>query len=503
MVKLSDGHGHIECYEFESIYDLLKEAIVGGKVFRSPLTRQPYTTADRLEIERIRIIYVAADPTRAAKFPSLENLPPGVSSVNDAHEAIRQIAENVPGGEARLERILASGLIDNTSTNEERENLLFAAINYKLPALIERFKPGGDFITKTRHYTPFLLACEMGEFSIIKMVAPDPKDREAVNALLGQEEAPAPIVVAGVQRNHEKTPEILAWLFETYKYDIECTNSAGATPLIVAVDNGNIPAARYLLEKGANVNALAKTNESALKLAAYNGQIEMIDILLAHGAKMYYSDKNQTSAVSNAERRMASTKNNNIKRRYATIIERLRPIPVVHITGEDRPAEFIQRAPGAIAAQQAAIAAGRQRAIAAILAAERAEQEAAKTVAAKTVAAVAVPKQPAKAVAAAAPRQPAGTVAKTVAAARVPVSRAVAAPVISMRERQRQQEEQAAARRAAAAARSGQTVAVKTVQVGLARTRRGSRRRHTRRGSRRSHTRRGSRGSRRSIRHRR
>ena len=86
-----------------------------------------------------------------------------------------------------------------------------------------------------------------------------------------------------------------------------------------------------------------------------------------------------------------------------------------------------------------------------------------------------------------------------------PVASRAAAPVMSIRERQRQQEEQAAARRAAAAARSGQTVPLKTAQVGFGSTRKVRHRRKTH-GTRRSRgrgTRRGTRRSTRSTRRRR
>lgn len=578
VVKLSVGHGHIECYEFESIYGMLKRAIISfdphnghaNIVFRSPLTRNPYTAADRAEIERIRSIYVAANPREAAKFPSLENLPPGETTIKDAQDAIRGIAENVPGSEERLERILARGIIDNSSTNNERETLLFTAIVYKLPALIKRFKPNGDFVTKGRNYTPFLLACEQRDFSIIKMVAPDPEDKEAVNALLGSEAAPAPVVVAAeYKKTNESIPEILEWLFDTYKYDVDCTDAHGNTPLTIAVSNENIPVVLYLLDKkGANINVLTKVYESALKIAADNGDVEMVKILLAHGAKMFINDKDGSSAVSVAQTKKASSRYNGQRASFNAILRLLEPVPAEHIEGVDKPNNFVQR-PGDIAARAAAIAAAQRRGAAAVeaaAAAEQAEAAAAAAVAeakaaklakaaassaaavkasaaaaaasaavaaakaAKTasgaVAAAAGPRQSVAAssrlpaAAAAAPRQSVAAAAASRQAAPGPGTRfaagpaaaprqqaaAAAAPVISIRERQRQQEEQAAARRAAAAARSGQTVAVKTVQVGFGSTRRRSRRntrrpsRHPSRRNTRRHSRRPSRRSRRNSR---
>jgi len=43
--------------------------------------------------------------------------------------------------------------------------------------------------------------------------------------------------------------------------------------------------ARLLITRGANVNATARNGESALRLAKQQGSRELVELLIAHGAK--------------------------------------------------------------------------------------------------------------------------------------------------------------------------------------------------------------------------
>jgi uncharacterized protein len=57
-------------------------------------------------------------------------------------------------------------------------------------------------------------------------------------------------------------------------------------PLVAAVDKGHIEAVRLLLAHGADPNTFPNANESALTSAALAGNLDMVTLLLAHGAKI-------------------------------------------------------------------------------------------------------------------------------------------------------------------------------------------------------------------------
>lgn len=67
--------------------------------------------------------------------------------------------------------------------------------------------------------------------------------------------------------------------------EIEQADVNGSTPLLVASLANHTPAARRLIEAGANVNAVNTQGETALIGAAYTRNAELADSLLARGAK--------------------------------------------------------------------------------------------------------------------------------------------------------------------------------------------------------------------------
>lgn len=75
--------------------------------------------------------------------------------------------------------------------------------------------------------------------------------------------------------------------FEIVKYLIEKggvnLNDSSDPAIIIAAGRGKLDELQYILDRGADINALSRVNTSALWKAAYRNQIEEINYLLEHG----------------------------------------------------------------------------------------------------------------------------------------------------------------------------------------------------------------------------
>lgn len=61
-------------------------------------------------------------------------------------------------------------------------------------------------------------------------------------------------------------------------------NRFGWTLLMLAAMEGNTKIGKYLIDSGAEVNALNDFQETALSLAAHKGHIPFMELLVEHGA---------------------------------------------------------------------------------------------------------------------------------------------------------------------------------------------------------------------------
>jgi ankyrin repeat protein len=83
-------------------------------------------------------------------------------------------------------------------------------------------------------------------------------------------------------------------LLEAPDTDVECRNTADESPLMLAALRGDLPLARALIARDADVN---KTGWTPLHYAASRGQIPMIDLLLEHHAYIDAESPNRTTPL--------------------------------------------------------------------------------------------------------------------------------------------------------------------------------------------------------------
>ena len=79
-------------------------------------------------------------------------------------------------------------------------------------------------------------------------------------------------------------------------------DAPGWTPLTYAATTGQTEVARYLLDQGANVNALSPNGTTALMMAVRGGYDPTVELLLARGADVNQHNENGATALSWAVR---------------------------------------------------------------------------------------------------------------------------------------------------------------------------------------------------------
>lgn len=80
-------------------------------------------------------------------------------------------------------------------------------------------------------------------------------------------------------------------LLEANAYPIDLPDSLGWTPLIIAASAGHREVVAYLVERGANVQAVTANSQSALHFACGKGHLEVVKLLVDNGCPLNTRDR--------------------------------------------------------------------------------------------------------------------------------------------------------------------------------------------------------------------
>lgn len=113
--------------------------------------------------------------------------------------------------------------------------------------------------------------------------------------ILSATEAPKPTLIT-IIRDRTKTEvqkisEIKNLLKEGVTVDTKSLDIPYFTPLMIAADGGYTKIVQFLLDNGADVNALDNLNSQALFYAARKGHVEVVKLLLARGSNVKHVNK--------------------------------------------------------------------------------------------------------------------------------------------------------------------------------------------------------------------
>ncbi|MFV2073991.1 MAG: ankyrin repeat domain-containing protein [Thermoanaerobaculales bacterium] len=153
---------------------------------------------------------------------------------------------------------------------------LVAATDYEVIPVIEKLLDEGADVNMTLQRTALHAAAENGNLEIVGLLIGHGAD---VN--LKDIHGRVPMFVALV----EDQPEIARRLVEA-ETDASISAADGSTLLMAALRAEDVKLVRWALDHGADVNATrpAKDHATALMIAAGDGNLEMVDLLLTRGA---------------------------------------------------------------------------------------------------------------------------------------------------------------------------------------------------------------------------
>ena len=86
------------------------------------------------------------------------------------------------------------------------------------------------------------------------------------------------------------------------KVDIEARRQSGATPLMVAAGNGRVSIVELLLDEAAELEATDESRETALHYACRRGKFDVVQVLLERGARVSARDKLRSTPIFKAVR---------------------------------------------------------------------------------------------------------------------------------------------------------------------------------------------------------
>ncbi len=177
---------------------------------------------------------------------------------------------------AMLKKLMAQGA-ELSVKNAQGDNLLFRAITARNPEIVQILLANGFDPLQQNDYnmTPMEHATSMNSVEIINLLVSKGAGLEVPSTHL-------PLL-------HRATisqgAEVVHYLLDR-GFAVDEKDKTGRTPLMVAVDFGNVEAARALIMRGADVNLANPEGMVPMQIAVKKGSPELIDLFIARKANI-------------------------------------------------------------------------------------------------------------------------------------------------------------------------------------------------------------------------
>jgi len=181
---------------------------------------------------------------------------------------------------AMLRKLIALGA-DLSIKNAEGDNLLFRAITARNPELVQILLDNGFDPVQPNAYdmTPIEHATGMNSVEIINLLVSKGAALEVPSSHISLVHRAA--VSGGA--------EVLHYLLDR-GFPVDQKDANGRTPLMMALDFGNVEAARALMMRGANVNLANSEGMVPMQIAVKKGAAELIDLFISKKADLSVVD---------------------------------------------------------------------------------------------------------------------------------------------------------------------------------------------------------------------
>ena len=181
-------------------------------------------------------------------------------------------------------------------TQEEIDDAFLEALRKDNVAEMEKLMAAGatiDAVDRTTGYSPVTIATLRN-------------NPEALNLLI---EAGADITVVDRKDNtllhhaaYGNSIEVATILLEEGKIELELERELyGFTPLLVAAFQGNVEMVEMLIEHGADIEAFDDWEDTPINVAAWNGKLDVVQKLVELGANPDHANTNGNTALSHSQ----------------------------------------------------------------------------------------------------------------------------------------------------------------------------------------------------------